>query len=58
MTCALKFAKIQTVSTATNLSVTWKIIRAHWTLKEGTKTVQQIQREARIRFKKELQVWF
>ena len=28
MTCAIKFAKIQTVSTATNLSVTWKIIRA------------------------------
>ena len=28
MTCAIKFAKIQTVSTATNVSVTWKIIRA------------------------------
>ena len=28
MTCAIKFAKIQTVSIATNLSVTWKIIRA------------------------------
>lgn len=57
MTCAIKFAKIQTVSTATNLSVTWKIIRAQ-NVKEGTKTAQQIQREARIRFKKELQVWF
>ena len=28
MTCAIKFAKIQIVSTATNLSVTRKILRA------------------------------
>ena len=28
MTCAIKFIKIQTVSAATNLSVTRKIIRA------------------------------